>query len=430
MNNKTIIDVTYLAHWSGKLTGIPRVIDELARRYSGNPDTVFVIWDERMMKYFQTDFAEMLNVRGRKIHYSLRRGGKNRAVSTVARYLGFGTFYRILNKVGTKFHAPIFNSIARVCINVRYAANQTLEISKRDILFIPMGIWHSEGYINMVNSMKSSGVKIAQISYDMLPIVTPQYSNHSTEPMLDYTERTFPVSDVIFSISEHTKRDIEQWLKSQKLDVPDIQVFRLGDDFKKIKVNDLKRFENSSTIKKKQYILCVGTIELRKNHAILYYVYRIAAARGITLPPLVVVGRKGWQGDGVYDLMTKDPEVNKHISVLTDTSDEELSWLYKNAKYTIYPSFYEGWGLPVAESISYGVPVLASNTSSIPEIAGDLIEYFDPISAEDVLSKIQYMENAQNLKDSIKKVGRYQQTTWDDTFRQINRGLEGLHEKN
>ena len=428
--SKTIIDITYLAHWHGKLTGIPRVIDELARRYNGRDDTVFVIWDERMMKYLQTDFTETSAVRGRKIYYSFRNNGKNRAVSTLARYAGFGTFYRLFNKIGNKFNIHLFNTIARMCINIRYSANQTPEINSKDILFIPMGIWHSESYITTVSSLQANGVKIAQVSYDMLPIVTPQYSNHSTEPMIDYTERTFPVSDVIFSISEHTKMDIEQWLKSRELDVPDIKVFRLGDDFKKIKANQPKRFEDTSPIKKKQYILCVGTIELRKNHAILYYVYRLAAARGITLPPLVVVGRKGWQGEGVYDLMTKDPEVNQYISVLTDTSDEELSWLYENAKYTIYPSFYEGWGLPVAESISHGVPVLASNTSSIPEIAGDLVEYLDPISAEDVLSKIQYMENEKNLKESIEKIKRYRPTTWDDTFQQINEGLEELHEKN
>ena len=428
--NKTIIDITYLAHWNGKLTGIPRVIDELARRYNERPNTVFVIWDERMMKYFQADFTKTSASRGQKIHYSLRQGGKSKTVSTVARYLGFGTYYRIFNKFGTKFHVPLFNRVANICINIRYASNEALEMNKNDILFIPMGIWHSKAYINMVKSTQKKGVKVAQISYDMLPIVTPQYSNHSTKPMLNYTEQTFPISDVIFSISDHTKTDIEQWMQSQELRVPEIKVFRLGDDFKKIKAHQVERFEGSDSIKKKQYILCVGTIELRKNHAILYYVYRLAAARGITLPPLVVVGRKGWQGEGVYDLMTKDPEVNKRIMVLTDTSDEELSWLYENAKYTIYPSFYEGWGLPVAESISYGVPVLASNTSSIPEIAGDLIEYLDPISAEDVLNKIQYMENKKNLAESVSKIKRYRQTTWDDTFQQINQGLEELHEKN
>lgn len=428
--SKIIIDITYLAHWQGKLTGIPRVIDEIARRYSDQPDTIFVIWDDRVRHFFQTDLKQATATRGEKIYYSQSIGMSYKIQNTVVRYMGFGVLYRLFKKVGLKFKIPFFGYIAQFLINARYASNLKPSISKDDTIFIPMGIWHSDFYINMIKKSHKKGVKIAQISYDMLPIVTPQYSNHSTKSMLKYTKETFPISDVIFSISEYTKSDIEAWLHSENLPTPKIEVFRLGDDFKASEVKGAKRFEDMKRVQKKEYILCVGTIELRKNHAILYYVYRLAAARGIQLPLLIIVGRKGWQGEGVYDLMTKDPEVMQNIMVVTDASDTELSWLYIHAKYTIYPSFYEGWGLPVAESISYGVPVLASKTSSIPEIAGDLIEYFDPISTENILNKMQYMEDPKNLAKSVSKIKKYKPTTWDQTFLQIKQGIERLYRDN
>lgn len=428
--NKIIIDITYLAHWNGRLTGIPRVIDEIARRYNNQPNAVFVIWDDRVQKFFQTDLNRAMETRGEKIYYSKNGDLLHTVQNTVARYFGFGTFYRLFKKAGSKFDIALFTNIAQIFINIRYASNLSQTLEEGDTLFVPMGIWHSSFYIDMIKKSHKTGVKIAQISYDMLPIVTPQYSNHSTESMLRYAEDTFPISDVIFSISEYTKADIEEWLSSKGLRTPRLEVFRLGDDFKTVEVKDSKRLEKTGRIHKKKYILCVGTLELRKNHMILYYVYRLAALRGITLPLLVIVGRKGWQGEGIYDLATEDPVVKKSMMIVTDASDGELSWLYTNAKYTIYPSFYEGWGLPVAESIAYGVPVLASRTSSIPEIAGDLIEYFDPISAEDILNRIQYMEDPRNLAKSVTKIKQYKPTTWDQTFSQINQGIKRLYEEN
>ena len=63
-------------------------------------------------------------------------------------------------------------------------------------------------------------------------------------------------------------------------------------------------------------------------------------------------------------------------------SDEELAWMYKNCAFSIYPSFYEGWGLPIAESAFYGAPCLASSTSSMPEVAGSAVDYFNPASTD------------------------------------------------
>jgi glycosyltransferase involved in cell wall biosynthesis len=99
-----------------------------------------------------------------------------------------------------------------------------------------------------------------------------------------------------------------------------------------------------------------------------------------SVPLLVFAGKPGW---GLNDLMTEmalDPVTRGHIEILHGASDAELAELYRHAVCCLTPSHYEGWGLPVAEALGHGKVVLASNTSSIPEIGGDLVTYLDPLN--------------------------------------------------
>jgi glycosyltransferase involved in cell wall biosynthesis len=101
-------------------------------------------------------------------------------------------------------------------------------------------------------------------------------------------------------------------------------------------------------------------------------------------------------------------------------SDAQLDWLYTHCMFTVYPSVYEGWGLPVAESLAYGKLCISSNTSSMPEIAGDLIEYFspyDPAACLALLEKYLDPEVRQHKEAEIKK--NYAPRSWDATFQQI-----------
>lgn len=84
-----------------------------------------------------------------------------------------------------------------------------------------------------------------------------------------------------------------------------------------------------------------------------------------------------------------DKTVGEYIKFLHDVSDEELEWYYSHCKATIYPSFYEGWGLPVGESLGRGKLCLASNATSIPEVGGDLVQYFDPTKPAELASLVE-----------------------------------------
>jgi glycosyltransferase involved in cell wall biosynthesis len=99
-----------------------------------------------------------------------------------------------------------------------------------------------------------------------------------------------------------------------------------------------------------------------------------------------------------------------------------MSWLYQNCLMTVYPSLYEGWGLPIGESLHFGKLCLASDTSSMPEIAGGLIDYFSPYNADQLVDKItHYSNNKYELiaKEKAIKMS-YKSNTWQQAYKQID----------
>jgi glycosyltransferase involved in cell wall biosynthesis len=107
------------------------------------------------------------------------------------------------------------------------------------------------------------------------------------------------------------------------------------------------------------------------------------------------------------------------IVQLNQVNDAELDLLYRHALFTVFPSLYEGWGLPVSESLAYGKFCIASNTSSLPEVGGDLVEYLDSWDLPAWVERLAYyFDNPKELKKREKKIASdYIPITWADTAR-------------
>jgi glycosyltransferase involved in cell wall biosynthesis len=128
------------------------------------------------------------------------------------------------------------------------------------------------------------------------------------------------------------------------------------------------------------YFLCVGTIEPRKNHLLLLNLWRqLVAAYGETAPRLVLVGRRGWENENVLDLLDRCPSLKHHVMELGTVPDTRLAELLRGARALLMPSFAEGFGLPVAEALAHGVPVISSDLPALREAGGDVPEYLDPL---------------------------------------------------
>ena len=417
----TYFDVTQLYLWEGKLTGIPRVINEYSSRFAkgANKDSnIFVVWDHKGRGFYRVEMDSIIE------RYLANNNEKNSI--TYSKSSNLKDKIKALEAKSTIIHRII--SIARRLLHIyrnsktnNEPRNEYIELQSQETICIFWGDWSDQNYIKTLKDFHDDDGNIIQFAHDMIPVIQPQYSGHSTESLNNFAINIYPICHRIIAVSENTKRDVINWMKAAKLNIPDIVVINSGDDF-----NVAKPQQPLSITKVGKYILCVGTVELRKNHLIFYYIYNLARLQGLDLPDLIIVGRHGWKTEGIIDLLSKTPFLRNKVHILDQINDNELSWLYKNCLFTVYPSYYEGWGLPIAESINYGKTCLSSNTSSMPEIAGDLINYFNPYSPEDCLKEILKLLDPDILAKAEKLLKNYKSRTWDDSYNKLNTVIESI----
>jgi glycosyltransferase involved in cell wall biosynthesis len=127
-------------------------------------------------------------------------------------------------------------------------------------------------------------------------------------------------------------------------------------------------------------VLLVSTIEPRKNHALIVAVWlkMLAEMPAGEVPDLVFAGRVVGNVAAMFGTLPGHDALLEHIHIVDEPDDDQLNALYQNCLFTVFPSLYEGWGLPVTESLSFGKTVAASNRASIPEAGGNFCLYFDP----------------------------------------------------
>lgn len=182
------------------------------------------------------------------------------------------------------------------------------------------------------------------------------------------------------TVSESSKDDLIKYLKIPNNAIT-VTYEALDIDFEKLNSNSVK--EDNKYINEK-YILSVGTIEPRKNIQTLIKAFCILKQKYNINYKLILTGRSGWK-----DKLEIPTEVLDNIIFTGYVSDEELLSLYSNASIYVFPSIYEGFGFPLLEAMSSGTPIVASLTSSLPEIGGNACIYVnDPFSPEEYAKTI------------------------------------------
>jgi glycosyltransferase involved in cell wall biosynthesis len=290
-----------------------------------------------------------------------------------------------------------------------------------DVLFSAGGGWMREGYTELLAALKAShGLRCATLIYDVIPHSHPHFFWEGFPPIFtEWLKASVPLSDLIFTISESSRRDILRFQSDagESL-VPTVKVIRLGDSLLH-EIHEPAVPTTKIDLTSRQFVLTVGTLEVRKNHALLYRVWRRLCAQTDRTPPvLVLVGRRGWlTADLVYQ-MQHDPLTRDHVLVLDSIDDRGLAWLYKHCSFTVYPSLYEGWGLPVAESLVCGKFCIASNAASLPEIPTHegLVDFHDPHEAEACAALIEHaLQNPEYVQAKEKLIREhYRPTRWED----------------
>jgi glycosyltransferase involved in cell wall biosynthesis len=177
-----------------------------------------------------------------------------------------------------------------------------------------------------------------------------------------------------------------------------------------------------------RYVLFVSTIEIRKNHRLLVRIWRRLLERhgADAVPTLIFAGQIGWLVDDLLADLTACSYVDGKIVLMPGLSDAELRQAYRSSLFTVFPSLCEGWGLPIAESLMHGKFCVASNRTSIPEVGGDLVDYFDPSNEDDVLAKIErlLLDPGYLKAREARLQAEYRPRTWTDCVHALVGKLE------
>ncbi|MEI6481426.1 MAG: glycosyltransferase family 1 protein [Candidatus Saccharibacteria bacterium] len=389
----TTIDVSHIMGWKGSLTGIERVEFNLINHYFNNTEANFICWEVEQAEFVDVDRAvirsEILD----------RTSEAEQSGSAPVRSIG----QRIKNKLKRRSLPSVGATID----------GQTVVVLA--------GLWDSQSYIDGLIKLSRHN-KLVHIVYDMIPLVTKGYVVDFMPPIFEkYFYSVLPVCTGVMAISKSSANDTVKILKQRNSEIPKVDSFTLGDDIVRAK-KDVKPSGVAG-----DFILSVGTVEARKNHTLLYYAYKSLLQQGVELPSLVIAGRKGWLTEDLCYMLEHDEDVKGKILIKETITDSELSWLYRNCLFTAFPSFYEGWGLPVVESLSYGKVTLSSNTSSLTEAGLDMADYFSPFSTDELTVLIhKYLDEPKRVAREKLITKSYKSNNWQATAKDFADKVDAL----
>jgi glycosyltransferase involved in cell wall biosynthesis len=220
----------------------------------------------------------------------------------------------------------------------------------------------------------------------------------------------------IVTVSEFSKRELVHYCKTEQ---NKIRVVSEGWEHIQRKDSDLNVFKKHN-IDSEQYILVVSSLNPNKNFQGIVKAIEIL---GDTETDIVIAGGTNPK---IFGSSTSSlPSSVKYIGYITD---EELRALYERAKCFIYPSFYEGFGLPPLEAMACGCPVIVSNATSLPEVCGDAALYVDPYSPEDIAEKIKLLLSDDKLREELRRKGleRAKMFSWEKCAKETLKVIEGV----
>lgn len=269
------------------------------------------------------------------------------------------------------------------------------------------------------------GLKMSQVVtiYDLTTFLFPKHLGKTmTERYNLKTQKACQKAKKIIAISRSTQNDL---MKLLKVPAAKIEVIYPGKNDLPSPAANLPK-----GLKSKSYILAVGTIEPRKNLIGLFKAYALLPITLQEKYPLVVAGAEGWNTGETFNYL-KLLKLEDKVKFLGFVSDGVLSKLYKETALFVYPSLYEGFGFPVLEALSFGTPVITSDISSLPEVAGRAAVLVEPNDSKSISNAIQKLLEHQEEADKLRHLAKQQadKFSWEKSAKETLKVLEEIGNK-
>lgn len=275
---------------------------------------------------------------------------------------------------------------------------------------------------NYVRKFKKLKLKPVFFVHDLIPIIYPEFCSIG-EDIRHKTKINYVLEHAhgVIANSQATLIDLEQYAKANKQSMPSATSALLASGVRSI-APSIRPIE-------KPYFVMLSTIDPRKNHLLLLQVWRNLVQKiGDDSPHLIILGQRGWECEQVLDLLERCQFLKNVVTEIPHCKDQELVNYIHHSQALLFPSFAEGYGLPLIEALSLNVPVIASDLPVFQEIAADVPEYIDPLDGKKWLEIIlEYSKKKSVLREAqILRIKNFKEPTWNNHFLKVNSFLEKL----
>jgi glycosyltransferase involved in cell wall biosynthesis len=270
--------------------------------------------------------------------------------------------------------------------------------------------------------LQKLGVKPVFFIHDLIPITHPEYCRAGEkEKHVVRMKTSLALAKGVIANSQFTLDSLQAFADTQALPVPNAVVALLAPA--KLSLSNAPRPIEGP------YFVILGTIEPRKNHQLLVDVWRKLLSLQLTvIPKLVIIGQRGWDVEALMQTLEHDDELKPHIVLLSSCSDVQLANYLQHTQALLFPSFVEGFGMPLVEALSIGVPVIASNIAAFHEIAGIIPEYLDPrdpVVWTDII--LRYCRDGDSIRQQqLQRIKTFSPTSWPQHFNAVEVLLKKL----
>jgi glycosyltransferase involved in cell wall biosynthesis len=264
-----------------------------------------------------------------------------------------------------------------------------------------------------------SGARFVCLIHDLIPMQFPEYARPGqAENHRRRIETVIRFADALIVNSAVTRDALLPHLARAGRNTP-VLVAPLGLDLP----NEIGEPEPP----RRPYFVYIGTIEAKKNHLLLLNLWRqLATDLGNAAPVLVLIGQRGWEAENVVDMLERCPAVQGSVIEHNTLPDTEMVRLLKDARALLLPSFAEGFGFPLIEAFSVGVPALCSDIPALRETGGAVPEYLDPLDGPGWRAAIlDYMApNSPRRMAQLERLRGWQPPTWEAHFEKVDRLID------
>jgi glycosyltransferase involved in cell wall biosynthesis len=416
---RLVFDLTTSALWSGPPAGIVRVEREFGRWALAHLDTIapaFFDSATASFRHLSRDIAERLILRdvaldtlsfvnparhGRRKSDRIPRSLRPAALWVLQwRRKTLQALERMRLRTAPSAVAALLDKIQRTLMNAKdreamvkpdgtrrtylpiaTVLGAAVEFTARDTLICCGVTWTHTDIAAIVAAKYRFRFRFVLACHDLIPLMFPQFYEASVVAAHErFWTRALPAADVLVCFSRTVEADVRAYCATHGLTLDETAVCCLGANISTPAV----RQALPEGLEAGRYALLVGTIEPRKGHRLIYEAWRQLLVEGVPQRmgfKLVFAGREGWMTGELMGHLRTEAQSGGTIALLTQTDDALMATLYENAAFCLFPSRYEGFGLPVIEAFFHGKAVLASTGGAVPEAAGDFSPCLDPEDA-------------------------------------------------